>query len=102
MIKGNQIVWTPWRSQNELLEARHRLYKVNPRYGEESADMRRKACDQISAWKLRGGLPHAVESTWLLTEACMSDEIPNIPAFSIKAGYVTAISRYVKNTLGVS
>ena len=78
---------------------------------------RRKACDQVSltshfpyvnhsqltdffqvsAWKLRGNLPHAVESTWLLTEAILIDEKPveQMPMFAIKAAYITAISRSV-------
>lgn len=76
------------------------LYQVQPNYGEETEDMRRKACDQISAWKLRGRLPHAVESTWHLTEACLADELPNIPIYCLKAGYVTAISRYVVDDFG--
>ena len=103
MAKGAQIIWAPWRSNKELVEVKNRLYKANSDPGEEGEDMRRKACDQISAWKLRGGLPHAVESTWLLTEACLADQVPDVPVFSIKAGYVTAISRCVKkNNLGHS
>ena len=52
---------------------------------------------QVSAWKLRGNLPHAVESTWLLTEAILIDEKPveQMPVFAIKASYITAISRSV-------
>lgn len=52
---------------------------------------------QVSAWKLRGNLPHAVESTWLLTEAILIDEKPveQMPVFAIKAAYITAISRSV-------
>lgn len=50
---------------------------------------------QISAWKLRGNLPHAVESTWLLTEAVLADGISaeRMPIFAVKAAYITAISR---------
>ena len=52
---------------------------------------------QVSAWKLRGNLPHAVESTWLLTEAILIDEKPveQMPVFATKAAYITAISRSV-------
>lgn len=52
---------------------------------------------QISAWKLRGNLPHAVESSWLLSEALLADELTaqSISVFAIKASYITAISRHV-------
>ena len=55
-----------------------------------------ESMNQISAWKLRGNLPHAVESTWLLNEACLTDEINNstTSSFAVKASYITAISRY--------
>lgn len=93
MTKDKQIVWTPWRNQAELVEVKSSLYDVHSSYEEKNEDTRRRACNKISAWKARGSLPHAVESTWLLTEARLSDEVPNVPLFSIKAGYVTAISR---------
>ena len=102
MVMGTRIIWTPWRNQNELVMVRSRLYKVHPDCDEESEDLRRIACDQISAWKMRGSLPHAVESTWLLTEACLADELPGVSAFSIKAGYLTALSRYVLHYFGHS
>ncbi len=59
---------------------------------------------QISAWKLRGNLPHAVESTWLLTEAVLIDEVPvdQMPIFAIKAAYITAITRYVSMAIQIS
>lgn len=53
---------------------------------------------QVSAWKLRGNLPHAVESTWLLTEAILIDQKPveqTASVFAVKAAYITAISRWV-------
>ena len=63
---------------------------------------------QVAAWKLRPPLPHAVESTWLLTEACLAD-IPHtsssdggISVFSIKAGYLTALTRFVTAVLDAS
>ena len=54
---------------------------------------------QVSVWKLRGSLPHAVESTWLLTEAVLIDEKSNeqMPLFAVKASYITAISRCVSH-----
>ena len=58
----------------------------------------------MSVWKLRGSLPHAVESTWLLTEAVLIDEKPNeqMPVFAVKASYITAISRCVSQYLPTS
>ncbi|KAL9098854.1 MAG: hypothetical protein Q9163_005558 [Psora crenata] len=67
---------------------------------------KRRACDQISAWKTRGHLPQAIESTWLLMEAILADtpspNDSNISVFSIKAGYITAISRFVTALLDSS
>ena len=94
MHKGAQIIWTTWRNHIELIAVKTQLYKdISSILEGDGEDLRRTACDQISAWKLRGGLPHAVESTWLLTEAVLADEIPAVPGFAVKAGYVTAISR---------
>ncbi|KAI7641781.1 hypothetical protein D0864_13924 [Hortaea werneckii] len=68
---------TPWRHQRDLLEVRAQLYphhtsnpsSVSPQ--QTSQDMRRHAVDRILAWKLRGNLPHAVESTALLVDAIL-------------------------------
>ncbi|KAI7234228.1 hypothetical protein KC330_g4967 [Hortaea werneckii] len=71
---------TPWRHQHDLLEVRAQLY---PQYTtadpstvaaapqQNVQDMRRHAVDRILAWKLRGNLPHAVESTALLVDAIL-------------------------------
>ena len=105
MAKGAHILWTPWRSHHELLQVKAQLYRhKSPRpaaspittQDEEAPDHeKRQACSQISAWKLRAPLPHALESTWLLTEAALADAIPSVPLFAVKAAYVTAISRCV-------
>ena len=68
---------TPWRHQRDLLEVRAQLYPqhtsnpstVPPQQPHQ--DMRRHAVDRILAWKLRGNLPHAVESTALLVDAIL-------------------------------
>ena len=46
---------------------------------------------------MRGGLPHAIESTWYLTEAILTDNsLPSsISAFAVKSCYCTAICRFV-------
>lgn len=114
MADGVQVIWTPWRDHGELVEVRERLFSMSRRDEREDSKLKRKACDQviyvtstfsryvltlhlqISAWKLRGNLPHAVDSTWLLTEAVLTDEIQAdlVPVFAVKAAYITAISRY--------
>ena len=114
MADGVQVIWTPWRHHGELVDVREWLFPPSPSNEREDFNLRRKACDQvlyctittlrsvltthsqISAWKLRGNLPHAVESTWLLTEAFLTDEIQAdlMPMFAVKAAYITAISRY--------
>ena len=60
-----------------------------------SQNLESYSCTQISAWKLRGNLPHAVESTWLLTEALLTDDVQTdlVRVFAVKATYITAISR---------
>ncbi|RMY30688.1 hypothetical protein D0866_07831 [Hortaea werneckii] len=73
---------TPWRHQRDLLEVRTQLYPqhttADPSTGAAAMpqqqavqDMRRHAVDRILAWKLRGNLPHAVESTALLVDAIL-------------------------------
>ena len=121
MTDGVQVIWTPWRARDELLELREYFFPASPSDELEDSKLRRKACDQvispsttnitldidspqISAWKLRGNLPHAVESTWLLTEATLTDEIQanRVPLFAVKAAYITAISRYAREGLIVT
>ncbi|KAI6808350.1 hypothetical protein KC364_g12884 [Hortaea werneckii] len=70
---------TPWRHQRDLLEVRAQLYPQHtatpstvPAPQQPTApDTRRHAVDRILAWKLRGNLPHAVESTALLVDAIL-------------------------------
>ncbi|KAI7580454.1 hypothetical protein KC316_g8952, partial [Hortaea werneckii] len=71
---------TPWRHQRDLLEVRAQLYPqyttANPSTvaaapQQNVQDTRRHAVDRILAWKLRGNLPHAVESTALLVDAIL-------------------------------
>lgn len=41
-----KIVWTPWRSQDELLAVRSQLYP--PNHDAEESDRRRKGCSRVS------------------------------------------------------
>ncbi|KAL9028970.1 MAG: hypothetical protein Q9196_002730 [Gyalolechia fulgens] len=85
---------TPWRNQNDVLNVRDWLF---PRNSSTKPQTRRKACNQIQAWKLRGGLPHAIESTWYVTEAILTDSAQDrgISALARRACYCTAICRFV-------
>ncbi|KAF6231483.1 hypothetical protein HO173_010235 [Letharia columbiana] len=98
-----QIIWTPWRNHSELLSVREWFFPqpASSEQADSDSNSRKKACNHVSAWKLRGNLPHAVESTCLLTEAVLIDEksIEQTPAFAIRASYITAISRFVTGLL---
>jgi ribosomal biogenesis protein LAS1 len=83
---------TPWRQQADLLAVRSQLYRVS----EEVQDERRQAIDRVQAWKLRGNLPHAVESTALLTDAQLHHQVTDLNSqFSIRAVYSAAFCRFV-------
>ncbi|KAF2162149.1 hypothetical protein M409DRAFT_69359 [Zasmidium cellare ATCC 36951] len=82
---------TPWRSQHDLLQVRSQLYGTNP----STPDQRRHAVDRVMAWKLRGNLPHAVESTALLIDAILHHSNPSNSMFSVRAVYSAAFTRFV-------
>ncbi|KAI7584208.1 hypothetical protein KC343_g18036, partial [Hortaea werneckii] len=118
---------TPWRHQRDLLEVRAQLYphhtsnpsSVSPQQPHQ--DKRRHAVDRILAWKLRGNLPHAVESTALLVDAILhhhqqqqqppqpqpqpqtsppnnitpSPPAPRTSTFALRAVYSAAFTRFV-------
>ena len=82
--------FTPWRDKTELLKIHGWLYSVP---WSREHDNRRQACSTVSAWKLRGNLPHAVESTALLMEAIIADD-PEIHRIDvIRLCYVAALCR---------
>lgn len=82
---------TPWRTQADLLSVRQSLYRLNP----GGDDFRRHAVDRVMAWKVRGNLPHAVESTALLIDAILHHNLANNSIFSIRAVYSAAFTRFV-------
>ncbi|CAK4030148.1 Pre-rRNA-processing las1 [Lecanosticta acicola] len=90
---------TPWRSQSDLLRVRNQLYNLsgtNQRYSQEEIDnSRRDAVNQIMSWKMRGNLPHAVESTALLTDALLHQQVPGNSSFGVRAVYSAAFTRFV-------
>ncbi|KAI4226898.1 MAG: hypothetical protein L6R36_002830 [Xanthoria steineri] len=58
---------------------------------------------QIQAWKLRGSLPHTIESTWYITEAILNDvtgvQTSTMSAFALRSNYCTAFCRFVTGLL---
>jgi len=97
---------TPWRTQSDLLAVRQQLYSLNTnsshnqdpnQNGNRDAylDLRHQAVSRIMAWKLRGNLPHAVESTALLTDAILHHDLSINSIFSVRAVYAAAFTRFV-------
>lgn len=104
----SQHIVTPWRHHSDLLAVRANLY--TPATPADQAH----AISTIAAWKLRGNVPHAVESTALLFDAMFfharttgsvslssagDDVIPQPlsggSSFALRAAYTTALSRFV-------
>jgi len=97
-----QYTITPWRTASDLLAVRDALYSPH-----DDNDHTR-AITIIQAWKMRGNLPHAVESTGLLFEAARfhhcessrSDPVSSsvygfADSFPVRATYTMALSRFV-------
>ena len=112
-LQRNYFV-TPWRSHADLLNVRHGLY--SPSTPAEQSH----AIATVAAWKQRGNVPHAVESTALLMDAMLlhaqfstsnarqvsSAADPSewahqgvtavtTSSFALRAAYTTALSRFV-------
>lgn len=89
---------TPWRTHSDLLAVREQLYpnaNNNNNNVNTTPDQRSLAVSRIMAWKLRGNLPHAVESTALLTDAIMHHDLTTNSIFSVRAVYAAAFTRFV-------
>ncbi|KAK5167769.1 rRNA-processing protein las1 [Saxophila tyrrhenica] len=85
---------TPWRHPSDLLHVRSQLYPPTPTTP-TTTSAQRHAITRIQAWKLRGNLPHAVESTALLVDALLHHHLPGTSSFSIRAVYSAAFTRFV-------
>lgn len=84
---------TPWRTHQDLLDIRRQLYRLD---GFDTApDTRDLAVQRVMAWKARGNLPHAVESTALLLDAVLHHRNTTNSVFSIRAVYSAAFTRFV-------
>ncbi|KAL2167726.1 hypothetical protein VTG60DRAFT_902 [Thermothelomyces hinnuleus] len=82
---------------------------------ERSHGEKQEAVARVSMWMQRGGCPHMVESTALLTAAILSDEVNGGPgagsddglaraarasrAYAVRAAYSAAFSRFVTGLL---
>lgn len=108
-----QYTVTPWRYASDLLAVRNDLYTP------ATPAAQAHAIATVTAWKLRGNVPHAVESTALLFDAMLfharvTNSLPeqaavaainpsptSLPtsmsasAFALRAAYTTALSRFV-------
>ncbi|KAI0408210.1 Las1-like-domain-containing protein [Xylaria palmicola] len=127
-----QYIHTPWRDQRELSRVRQQFYPSPPLPAHASAKPssataahgsehnalahvahaharaleaeRQQAVSRVSMWMQRGGCPHLVESTALLTAAVLSDlhesrTRANSSSYAIRAAYSAAFSRFVTGLL---
>ncbi|KAI0397245.1 Las1-like-domain-containing protein [Xylariaceae sp. FL0594] len=120
-----QYIHTPWRDQEELLAVRQQFYPSssppastnastsaivdvdgdNTALARQEAERRQqKAVSRVSMWMQRGGCPHMIESTALLTAAILSDlhesrTKANSSSYAIRAAYSAAFSRFVTGLL---
>lgn len=86
-----KYIITPWMYHTDLLDVRRQLYHLDT----SSPDERRHAVHRVMAWKMRGNLPHAVESTALLIDAVLHHTVPEVSTFSVRAVYSAAFTRFV-------
>ncbi|KAK5689565.1 rRNA-processing protein las1 [Elasticomyces elasticus] len=86
----------PWRTSADLLAVRTQLYQSST-HSPGSDDDRRYAVTRIlTCWKLRGNLPHAVESTALLIDAQLHHRYSSEASdFAVRATYTAAFTRFV-------
>lgn len=78
--------FTPWVNKADLLRTRNQIY---------GGDNRQDAVDRIEMWILRGGCPHAVESTCVVTNALLYSEDPSVSDLTVKQLLAMALQRFV-------
>ncbi|KAK3905301.1 Pre-rRNA-processing protein las1 [Staphylotrichum tortipilum] len=129
-----QYIFTPWRDRRELLAVRDQFYPPqaeqpqpprtscstsggssgpNQHMGTGHPEERQRAVAHVSMWMQRGGCPHMVESTALLTAAILSDDegiaggagdgadgaAGASRGYAVRAAYSAAFSRFVTGLL---
>ncbi|MCJ1393554.1 rRNA-processing protein las1 [Xylographa bjoerkii] len=84
----------PWTYADVLDEVRDQFYAPKSYTG---PDNRQIACEQVAMWrrKFPVSLPHAVDSTALLTEAIIHDNTDIRTPEAVRLAYCGAISRFV-------
>jgi ribosomal biogenesis protein LAS1 len=89
-----QYITTPWSTRSALLQVRDALYPAppSPLPADEIASRRREAVARVSVWAQRGGCPHLVESTALLSAAMLNDDGRN-EAWCVRAAYASGFAR---------
>lgn len=92
MAAGVEIRYycTPWRRAADLLEVREKLFRLG-QY--EHEDGRKAAIDLILAWEERGEIPLALNSTVLLVQAALSDDVNVNSHLAIRMTYSAAVLR---------
>ncbi len=108
-----QYIHTPWRDRAELLNIRRQFYPSPPASADANATaaptttsitatateaVQQHAVSRVSIWMQRGGCPHLVESTALLTAAVLGDlqetrTRANSSSYATRAAYAAAFSR---------
>ncbi|KAK4127834.1 Las1-domain-containing protein [Parathielavia appendiculata] len=121
-----QYVFTPWRDRGELLVVRRQFYPEHHQHRQHQGGQsqtrddddrkqgeKQKAVARVSMWMQRGGCPHMVESTALLTAAILSDDgnwgredggerdgsARASRGYAVRAAYSAAFSRFVTGLL---
>ncbi|KAK4899429.1 rRNA-processing protein las1 [Elasticomyces elasticus] len=86
----------PWRTPADLLAIRTQLYPNTTQYVDSDDDRRQAVTRILTCWKLRGNLPHAVESTALLIDAQLHHRYSSEASdFAVRATYTAAFTRFV-------
>lgn len=87
-----QYIITPWKYDHELLQVRDEFYGVK---GQVDDELKRHAVNWVAAWRMRGSLPHAIESTAAIIDAQLHQQAGNNSPFSVRATYAAAVGRFV-------
>ncbi|KAK3622340.1 rRNA-processing protein las1 [Elasticomyces elasticus] len=86
----------PWRTPADLLAVRAQLYQSATHFPHSDDDRRQAVTRILTCWKLRGNLPHAVESTALLIDAQLHHRYSSEASdFAVRATYTAAFTRFV-------
>ncbi|CAN6613910.1 protein Las1p [Trichomonascus vanleenenianus] len=86
-----------WRGEQELFELKSWFYP-DPEGGQ---DRRARAVARVKALQTRAPIPHAIESTGLLTAAILGDT-PGSDSFAVRMAYSMALIRFVNGLLDPS